>query len=967
MPMDELPMDELPMEEEIRDWIRRTAPEETPSGLDRRVLEAARAELARRRRRRTLLRLAPLVAAAVVLIAIGRAVLAPNATPDAESDPASDRSVARTLSRTTILRVEGRGRFEVEAGSRIVHAPGSVRLELFAGRAAVDVERDSLEIAFPGDGVAVIRGRASVEVLETGEPAMKKLIASLGLGAVVTAATVAVVTVVLDDGDGEVTTPNARRDLTANEPVVFAARPQRAEEVTPPAPEPATPEEKLVAHFENLDLTVVKGEVAFAGRVVDDPTGEPIAGASVEAIAWRGSHRPAMAHHGDSADAVQELPYVAHGAYETLAAVTTEEDGTFAVTNPKSGWFLITAPDHGPKVVLLQDSLEAFEARLGPLTTLRGLLVNEAGRAVRGAPDLSRVHALVDRPGVDRPADGPSGSPIRVPVQEGASFTIDFDGIRSVTLQAESQGFQPLEQEILLVPGVQEQRLFLVSSRFLAGRVVDGRGEPIAGATIELRERRREGFEWKEPVLAKVESGEDGYYRVSAAEGDLLLRAEAPGFRMTRIEHPPLDVEPYDIRLERYEPGSLSGRVISAAGPLGAIALEAHREDGLLDPVVATVSDEEGRFLFEELRPGFYRLRASRVMKAPAVDGTVTFGILRSLTAAESLSSNVVFRFGPDSLEIEAGPFEVLGGLETSGVEVVFPLGARIRGVVRTEQGAPKSRSAIRLRRYDPETGKTRRVASGSTDEEGRFEFSGVPEGTYELVSAPQVIRLLTGNATFGSGETISLTIHPAGEGEIVREDARKQSLWVTVRDGETVDVAFEWAEASLRGRVPEDFFPGERRSVTLVRLGDDVRATYRKNVDEDGAFHAEGMVPGTYFARVSAQGRGHALVFVVDVPGPESRRELVSPSGSIRGRAPAAVRAGTEVHVRVLEMRGFDLQDRVSRPGRTVAIVGIGPGGGFTVGQLAPGRYRVEARDGGSVWSDEVDVAGGPTGADLR
>lgn len=160
----------------------------------------------------------------------------------------------------------------------------------------------------------------------------------------------------------------------------------------------------------------------------------------------------------------------------------------------------------------------------------------------------------------------------------------------------------------------------LQREQHLRGRVTaDGR--PLAGATVSSC-RLTEGFRLRvfgfqthyECLLSEsVETAADGRFALPflPSKQDSILVVRAPGW--ARTEWGPFSSEPLpdgartgDLEIEMLRGGTLTGRVFTAGGvdPAGQLVM-ASRGDA--DPH-STRTDEDGRFTFEHLTPGDWRV-----------------------------------------------------------------------------------------------------------------------------------------------------------------------------------------------------------------------------------------------------------------------------------------------------------------------------------------------------------------------
>lgn len=982
---------------DLQGWIEESMPAATPPELDRRVLEAAGAALAARRRARLGVRLVASIAtlaAAMLLVVFVRSALDPDPPTDLP-DVASARSET-VVEHGVVIRVADRGTFEVERGSRIVHVPGSEWLELSQGRATVRAGGEFLKVRFPGGGLLVTNGSASVEVLRTGGPEMKNLMTKLGIGGVATAATAALIAISLESGDGKVETPGGiERRLEPKEQLVFAARPNHVDEMhasivadgegegeidggvaamAVDATKVQSVEQMLHPNLLTYGLRVVKGEVTVSGHVFDRATDLPLPGARIAAVSWiKHDYRPdAHGKDDESEDSPVPLvfPWIVDRSFQEQSVVTSDEGGAFTITNPDDGWFAITADGYGPQVFYLEDSNNDVELRLGEATNLVVQLVDDNDEALRGGNEFTRIEARVDRSRA-----GAADVSFEIPLASDGTFRIGFTAVDGIEFAIASEGFLPDLTAVLLGVGDQKERIVLESSPYLAGRVLNMEGEPIVGAVLEILETRREGFKLTEDVVGSVRSSAGGYYRVTSKNEQVTLRAEADGYRFLRLEGVPVNDPQYDIRLEAYTPATLAGVVTMSDGsPVVDARVEARRLDGLLDQTVDTASGSDGSFFLEGLRPGPYRLTAKRMkILRPRIDATTTYIVSESITFqilgadGHDLQVASAIVLDPASLTIESDPLEVADADAISGIELVFPMGGSIVGEVRGSDQESISGKELRVLRHDAETGKSRRVAVVKSADDGTFAISGVPEGLYELRAAPRAMSVILREPGGLAGEVFLLQHAVASlEWGMVEVTSEVPSQWVEVREGETVEVIFGTDTAQLRGNFVSDGDGGPRR-FQMIHLDEGARAQYNGRVEADGSFEIDEVKEGAYLVRFEVPGEAWAQLARLNAGADPVLQQVPLASGSIRGRVPGQVPSGSEVHVSAIALADAVLDSGIPDAFRRVAIVQVDAGGAFDVPYLAPGRYRVYVRSGGHVFEDVVTVDDRSTVADLR
>lgn len=275
---------------------------------------------------------------------------------------------------------------------------------------------------------------------------------------------------------------------------------------------------------------------------------------------------------------------------------------------------------------------------------------------------------------------------------------------------------------------------------------------------------------------------------------------------------------------------------------------------------------------------------------------------------------------------------------------------AIIRGrVLDRETGLPLARMIVSLGLKDrPET---------QTDNQGRYEFAGLPAGRYSVTVFPSDSKAFYLRQTLGDN----------GPSDVVRQ--RRQPL--DLKDGEVregADIAL-FRALGIEGRVVDDWGDPvsniEVRAERLVQGGGS--SGWRRTTDDRGMFRLFGLGPGDY--RVCATAGSD----VVTTPNAQPVRER-----PVQTCYPAAVREAdsqpvslatydaTGIEIRLQRSRAFSVSGsvldstggaaeraqvsivRIERSGTSGTGVQLNPGGQFAARGLAPGEYAVSAQIGG-------------------
>lgn len=340
---------------------------------------------------------------------------------------------------------------------------------------------------------------------------------------------------------------------------------------------------------EGVDLELVRGEV-LTGKVVDEGSGAPLAGARVEVF---------QPQSGES------------------SFLTTDEQGGFRFrAAPGSVQVILRSVPRGyvcdPQKDLRQVTIAAGEKPPEILFEVpQGLLV--AGRTVdeQGHPVANAVITT-----------GGMGTGHAISDAEGHFVLAGLKPGQSVTLQATqpSQGLAGAAQ-IRIAADMQEITLTLEKAPLVQGRIVNEAGQPLPEATVTVfMVQEAQGQQFFSPLSPRVQSNRFGRYEVTGLLPGLpfFLQAEAEGYSPTRTEVftaaagevKKLD----DLPLPRAN-AFLAGRVTDPQGnPIPGVEIQAY--GGVSQPLPGievrvlggpsrkAVTDAEGRYRLEQLVKG---------------------------------------------------------------------------------------------------------------------------------------------------------------------------------------------------------------------------------------------------------------------------------------------------------------------------------------------------------------------------
>lgn len=235
-----------------------------------------------------------------------------------------------------------------------------------------------------------------------------------------------------------------------------------------------------------------------------------------------------------------------------------------------------------------------------------------------------------------------------------------------------------------------------VGGRTLTGVVTDASGGPIGGARIDAAKLDRSVR--ASNAVASTVTGADGKYKLTVAEGQLLVAASEPSYSpQSRYLEVTAAGATADFQLV---PGGVIEGVVRderSHEPVAAVVVEAGRDTPALFGESATrhvTTNADGRFRVAGLRPGAYSLTAKGAKLAAKSPTLVGLGVAEQVT----------------------------------DVEILVGSAPSIRGVVVDDQGAPAA--DVEIRSFGPGEDVT-----GTSDAKGVFVIDGVAPGRYSLVA----------------------------------------------------------------------------------------------------------------------------------------------------------------------------------------------------------------------------------------
>ena len=535
---------------------------------------------------------------------------------------------------------------------------------------------------------------------------------------------------------------------------------------------------------------------------------------------------------------------------------TSDERGRFRLTgmDPRSRHRVtFRRAGHAPlrrDVTLPTDGPGQLDVVLEAGIRAHGLVVDARGEPVSGAElKLGRQESPGDGMMFSFGGEQPEEADAEAESDRAGRFAFADLAPGRYALAARAPGHATATLRGLEVPesasSVDLGKVELAAGVSITGRVVDGRGQPVAGVDVFALT----GEDADMPMLRWVLPGREPA-TTTAADGAFVVADRGAGERVTvaarRAGYTAASVagvvapneEPVVITLR--EASALRGRVVDTRGePVASARVElmVERSGGGMSfrgSAGVTVTRDDGRFELEDVEPGTVRLTVR-------ADGY---------------------------LELARGGVEVPAGRDLEGVELVLQPGAVVEGVVTTPDGAPAIGARVGVA-SEGEGGMMRSFFLGvASDGDGRYRLSGVEPGRRTVTAQLDGFERGVGELEVVPGENrLDLRL---GAGQQV-------SGRVTGPRGEPV------AGAGVRLSPP-----GER---WWSRHG--------ATADDAGAFTVEGVPDGTYEATAThpEHAEGRVEITVAGAPVAGLVIELAAGGaivGTLRGLEPAELARAT-------------------------------------------------------------------------
>lgn len=541
-------------------------------------------------------------------------------------------------------------------------------------------------------------------------------------------------------------------------------------------------------------------------------------------------------------------------ALDDVKTTFTDEQGRFEFANLKPGLYFLRAEKRGYAEQMSRafpgtqvqvpagEQVKDVLLKLYPAAVIRGHVVDENGEPMFFASVFAFLHDTVG------PAQGTSGKTNYVAASEDGAGNVRY---RAREGTADTQTFRP------------------------AGRArTDDRGEyRLYGLPPGYYYVNVAGFP------AGTKTYPSAFYPAAPPLEDAAALQLKPGDEL------PVNFALQPVRAAAAQastaaeanPASLAGRVVSSeGGPLGHATVTLRWFGGGKSETKSTVTDEDGRFEFTNLKAGVCSLGA-RKTGYTGLDGFIN-GIRQQLTAGEHVD------------------------------EVVLKLdgAAAISGRVVDENGEAMEGTAVSAYEQDTSGRITQNPSlphDATTDDRGEFRIHSLPPGQY-------CVRAITTRSP-GPGRAYPPLFYP---GTPLREAA----VSLGVRPGDELRANFTLrpvkgvaVRGHVRGQVGTPTVSLEERE-SEVPGSSPFEAGHPRaaSVKPDGSFEVKNVPPGKYEVRVTEamapptpprppgptrqpprEGRANVDVAEADVEGVEvalaDRREVIAIKGSVRCECP--------------------------------------------------------------------------------
>jgi len=312
-------------------------------------------------------------------------------------------------------------------------------------------------------------------------------------------------------------------------------------------------------------------------------------------------------------------------------------------------------------------------------------------------------------------------------------------------VKVEAEGFRPYQNDSLVITRPYfEMEILLTPALPLRGRVVDNLTTGVADALVQLRRANAPS-----PLVLAATTDQQGAFKITDIPQSGRYRVETfhPGFDALGTMNVAIPAESeVIIRMKPVQPaGSLSGMVTdSARKPVAGawISLTDPRNNRALSQIQ---TDARGWYRFPTMREGYYAVRCFADGYSQPRTGAVTISANKearldfSLELGSQIRGIVVNQKGEPVLQAQV--MYVTEGMQWTGPSVPDGMDPIAKRIYMTDQVQRARTSGVT-----------------STDSEGRFQISGVPDSQYRtIVTHRDYLSLVTSLRPSGQPQTLIL------------------------------------------------------------------------------------------------------------------------------------------------------------------------------------------------------------------